>query len=351
MIGAMAATGHQAAQVDEAEARELCARLYWKPTEVGVLAGWADANFVVRGAKGDPHVLKIAAPTVRRESLELQIRVLNRLAARGVECLPRTVLSKAGNALEVVGSGDGRRLVHMLTYIPGHLLAELPERPGRVLSQLGRLLGRVDKALVGLDEPAARRANPWDIARLKEMPGISDAIEGAERRRLAEGAIAAWTEARAAAGAGLRRALIHNDGNDHNVVVSSLEPATADLRGLIDFGDLVESDLVVEPAVAMTYAGIEAEDPWSAAMPLLAGYDQEMALTDAELRVLLPAVRARLALSVSMSARRRADGQVDAYALVSEVPAWAALERLCRTDDAEALVLAERTVGRSVSRS
>lgn len=328
MIPTMAANSALVTRLDETEARRLCAELYWQPSEVRVLTGYVDANVLVRDATGNGFVLKVAAPTVTREELKLQERVLTHLASAEIDGLPQVVRSRAGRTLEEVEISGARLLVRMLTYLPGHLLAELPSRPAQILFDLGRLLGRLNTALTDFDEPAARRRMDWDVARLGEVPEIADAIEDVAGRRLVQRTIERYLDRRAGAGEDLRRAVIHGDAHEYNVLVSSLEIGQAELAGLIDFGDVVETDLVVEPAVAMAYAGIESDDPWAAALPVLAGYDRALPLGDAELDMLFPTVCARLALSVSMSAQRTAAGLADEYSLISEAPAWAALGRL-----------------------
>jgi len=320
------------ARLDEAAGRRLCEALYWSPTLVEPLAGYDDSSFLVANAAGERFVLKIAAVSSDRALLEFQGRVLSRLESLDLGRLPRIVGSRHGRTLEEMEIGGSMRLVRLLTFLPGYLLADLPVRPPSLLASLGRFLGRLDRALAGLDESVARRHLEWDIARLGEMPGLAASIRDPEARQLARAMIDRYVDRRADLAPGLRRGLIHNDANDRNVLVSSRDPESAELAGLIDFGDLVESDRLVELAVAMAYAGLGSADPWSTALPVLAGYHREYALTEEEIELLFPAVGARLGLSVCMSARRLAEGLADEYALISEAPAWDALRSLDKLD-------------------
>ena len=47
----------------------------------------------------------------------------------------------------------------------------------------------------------------------------------------------------------LRSSIIHNDGNDHNIVIDD----EGHVAALIDFGDMAYTPLVVELAVTITY--------------------------------------------------------------------------------------------------
>ena len=80
-----------------------------------------------------------------------------------------------------------------------------------------------------------------------------------------------FLERRSSAAGELRRSLIHHDANTHNVLVSSLDPAKAEIAGLIDFGDLVVTETVFEAAIAATYAALESEDPWEVALTVSRG--------------------------------------------------------------------------------
>lgn len=319
-------------RVDETAARRVCEALYWTPERVTLLPGEVDSNFLVSDAFGERFVLKVGSPTTEREPLALQERVLTRLEASRMTAFPRVVRSRQGRWLESVRVGDSQRLVRMLTHLPGHMLAELPGRPPALLASLGRLLGRMDGVLATMDVAGAIGRTAWDLARLGESSGLAELIADASDRRLAEATIARYVERRTDLAGRLRRGLIHNDANDHNVVVSSLEPEAAQVVGLIDFGDLVKSDRLNELAVAMAYAGFGAVDPWSTALPVLSGYHRENPLTPEEIELLFPAVCARLAHSVCVSARRRGEGLADDYALISEAPAWAALRSLAAID-------------------
>ncbi len=65
----------------------------------------------------------------------------------------------------------------------------------------------------------------------------------------------------------LRHSVIHSDANDHNLLVSEVGGAPH-VSGLIDFGDLVHSITVADPANAAAYAMLAAEDPIAAAEEL-----------------------------------------------------------------------------------
>ena len=80
----------------------------------------------------------------------------------------------------------------------------------------------------------------------------------------------------------LPRALVHQDANDHNVLVEG-DGSTARVTGLIDFGDALTTIRAAEPAVAAAYACFGRSDPVAAIASLVAGYDGVATLEELEL--------------------------------------------------------------------
>lgn len=324
----------EAPSLDVGDAAETCARLFFRPLRVRPLVGYADANFMVTDESGARFVLKISGPDLDLESLELQVRTLRHLEACGWDSVPRPVASLSGAPWELSSVAGASRVVRMLSYVAGEQMAKLPELRRGLLESLGRFLGRLDLDLARLDDVPERFLD-WDLANLSQTRPLADNIKPAVDRELAVGAIERFLDRRSSGG-DLRRSLIHHDANTHNVLVSSLDPASAEIAGLIDFGDLAITETVFEVAVAAAYAALDSEDPWEAVLAVTRGYVVENPLLDAERRILFAAVCARLALSVSMSATRRRAGTADSYALVSERQAWVALRRLTELGESEA---------------
>jgi Ser/Thr protein kinase RdoA (MazF antagonist) len=123
-------------------------------------------------------------------------------------------------------------------------------------------------------------------------------------------------------------AVIHNDGNDHNVLVNEAGETT----GIIDFGDMVFSYQVAEPAVCMAYVGLEKDDPISAMVHVLKGYHSVFPLNETELKSAIYLSSIRLCISVTMSAWRIKLFPENEYLSVSQKPAWELLYKLKQED-------------------
>jgi 4-aminobutyrate aminotransferase-like enzyme/Ser/Thr protein kinase RdoA (MazF antagonist) len=331
--GAEQASAPARRRFEEADAAALALSLFGLEGRVRRLAGERDENFHVAGPTGD-FVLKVAGPAEREETLALQAAALAWVAERAPDLpLPRVVPSIEGLAATAIDDGDGsRRWVRLLAYLPGTVLAEASPRTPALLEELGGFLGRLDRALSGFAHPAARESDlPWNPARaLDVISGHLDAVADPGRRELVEHFVRMADATLAPILHRLRSGVIHNDANDHNVLVGPPEadPGRRAIAGLLDFGDMLHAWIACEPAVAMAYAMFGEADPLAAAQRVAAGYHRAHPLTEPEVEALWPLAAIRLCTSVCLSAHRRSAQPDNAYLTISETPAWRTLEAM-----------------------
>jgi 4-aminobutyrate aminotransferase-like enzyme/Ser/Thr protein kinase RdoA (MazF antagonist) len=317
----------------EADAEALARRLYGLEAGARALPGEFDDNFHLAAGDGRQVVLKAMHPLRERALVDLQCAALRRLEERAPHLpLPRVLSTLAGGAVALAPGRTGEpRLVWALTWLSGTPLAEACPRSPETLRDLGRLLGELDGALAGFDSPAAHRDFAWDLARASWVRGsLGVAVADPARRALVERAVARFEAEVVPVLPRLRRALIHGDANDHNVLVGPPRERPRRVTGLLDFGDIHHGLVAAEPAVAAAYALLGEEDPLAAVAAVVGGYHSAHPLGEEELDALFALVGARLAVSVTTSALRSQRTSADPYVTVSEAPAWAALEGLDR---------------------
>jgi 4-aminobutyrate aminotransferase-like enzyme/Ser/Thr protein kinase RdoA (MazF antagonist) len=301
------------------------------------LPGEYDDNFLIESDSRGRLVLKISPPGFSLELLDLQNRALEHLGASVTSLrFPRVVPDPEGaTVVEVALAGGEGRFARLLEWLPGRPLAGLGPPSAGLLEALGRALGEVDATLAGFDHPAAHRQLQWDLKLAGGQRAEARHIADPRRRALAEWFFLQFDAHVVPALPGLRTSVIHNDANDHNLLVEG-EGEAARVTGLLDFGDMIHSATVCEPAVALAYLMMRREDPLEAAEPFLRGYHDAHPLTGQEVDLLYVLIGARLATSVSISARRRAARPGDEYAVVSEAPAWDLLDQLRSLSPGEA---------------
>jgi Ser/Thr protein kinase RdoA (MazF antagonist) len=258
---------------------------------------------------------------------------MRRLAAAGVPCQV-AVPTPDGRDVIDAGGPDRAMLVRLLTWLPGRPLATLPpaDRDEDLLADLGRTMARTVRAFDGWDHPAAHRSFQWSA---EESLGViathAPAVTDPRRAAL----LAGW-QTRLSPLADrlpeLPHGVIHNDANDHNVLVAD---DGRSISGLLDLGDSIWSIHLNELAVAAAYAALDAPDPVGVITAVARGWNAVVPLSDTDEALLPELVALRLATSVSLSAHQARLDPDDPYLTVSEQSAWALLERLAAIDPAE----------------
>jgi len=317
-----------------ADAARLARDMYGLYCTASSLPSERDQNFLLTTGAGVRYVLKIANATEDRAMLEAQNAAMAHVADRVAFC-PRVLPTIAG---ETIGLAPGStHFVRLVTYLDGVPLAAAGARTQALLESLGRTVGRLDAALADFDHPAIHRDFHWDLANagriIREHLPL---IRVDDLRLLVERVSATALHAVEPRQSAFRRTIIHNDANDWNVLVSNPEargpnpeargpkPAAGGPRpevvGLIDFGDMVHSWTVADPAVAAAYAMLDAPDPLATVAAITSGYHAEHPLQEEELAAVFPLAALRLCMSACIAAWQQQQRPDDEYLAVSQAP-------------------------------
>ncbi len=288
-------------------------RLLYRITDVSLqrLTTERDDTFLV--SNGDRAVLKIAHPGDDPAFVDLQCAALAYAAARDPELpLAHVIPTVDGRTQPTIDSPDGPRIVRLLSYLRGQMV-DYPVTSAQQRHALGATLARLTLALQGFSHPAALQDRSWDLQHLSSLRDLlpccpRDVRDDVERTL---DRFDAFVAPRLPA---VRHQVVHNDLNPENVLT---DPTREDyVTGVLDFGDMAHTALVVDVATAMAYAVplTEVADPWAAPYDLLAGYCEVLPLTPDELVLVPDLVRGRQAqrlLLNSLLARRDGRGDLD----------------------------------------
>jgi Ser/Thr protein kinase RdoA (MazF antagonist) len=321
-----------APRFDPAAAASLATELYGIIVTALPLPSERDQNFLLSTRTDEQFVLKIANALESRALLEAQNEVMAHLETRLSFC-PRVLPSISGENIVPVESIAGTvNFVRLVTYLPGVPLAAVKQPSPRLLRDLGRKLGQVDRELVSFEHVSLHRDFHWDLAhgtRVIEKYGrlITDTGLQALIYQCGE-MFASVVEPLMTR---LRRSVIHGDANDYNVLVDSGCPPS-NVIGLIDFGDMVSSFTVGDLAIAVAYAVLDHADPLAVASQLLAGYNEAYPLNDHELEALYGLMLLRLCMSVCLAAHQQQQRPDNQYLEISQLPIKRNLQHLATID-------------------
>ncbi len=287
------------------------------------LVGELDLNFRLQTSTGAEYILKIAHFGESQEQLDLQNAIMIWLSDRVSEYqLPRVISALNGqHILKIRDDQNQERLLRLLTWVPGELLANTRPHSSALLESTGRLTGTITKALADFQHPDAERILRWDLAQADWLLAYPQELRQPE---IVQPFLDDFIKTIKPQIETLPRQVIHNDANDYNILV---DPAQQTASGLIDFGDAVHTLRIADLAILIAYTIMGKPDVLAAAAEVTKGFHQACPLLPEEIKTLYILVGLRLATTVTAAALNRKEFPDHAYHFISEAPAWEALEK------------------------
>ena len=316
-----------APEVSATEAGALASRLFGIAGDATPLTSERDRNFRVTATDGQLFVLKVTNAAEDAGVTSLQTEALRHLERKAPGLpVPRACAALGGefDPSVTLASGTSHR-VRLLTYLPGRLLYQTAPSEAQAAA-LGRCLAEIGLALRDFVHPAADHDLLWDLQHAARLRALLPHVGDDPLRALAAATLDRFDAEIRPRLSGLRRQVVHNDLNPHNVLVDPDEPAR--VTGVLDFGDLVATPLINDVAIAASYQ-VEGEDSLARVAALVAAYHQVSPLGPDEIDSLFDLITMRQAMSV-LIAEWRASLYPDnrAYILRNQPRAAAALEQL-----------------------
>ncbi len=290
------------------------------------LEGEFDLNFLARSANGR-HVLKIMRADCDPEFVRMQISAIRRLRsadpALPVAACVRT--GEGGDLAEFETDGGERRIAWLQEWLPGVRISEFRPRSEALDRELGRTAGRIAIALRDFEHPLLERPLKWNPLQSLWIEKCVSSVRDRRRRDLVRSVADAFSASRDAFEA-LPAQAIHNDLNDCNVLIRPSLSRAPTVGGVVDFGDMCRAPDLCELTTLCAYAVFAQARPEVTIAAIAAGFHSARPLSEAELALVWPLLRMRLAVSVVNSARMAERRPDDPYVTVSEAPAWQVLE-------------------------
>ena len=229
-------------------AREVALALWGLRAEPRPLTGERDANFRLRAEDGRQFVLKFANPAEDAGFRDMQVAALRHIARAAPElAVPRVVALRDGTVEGLVTSASGVAYhVRLLSWIDG-LPVGLSTRSAAQRAASGEILARLQAALRGFTHRASDTRIVWDLAHSLAMREVADVLPATVRDVLLP-VLDEFETSVTPIQRHLRRQVVHNDFNHANILV---DPDAHDrIAGVIDFGDMAETAVVFDAAIA-----------------------------------------------------------------------------------------------------
>jgi len=258
-------------ELSEAHAAELLREHYGLEGTLKLQYSERDQNFLVRTAAGTEYVLKIANSVEVAAITDLQIAALLYLekSSPGVP-VPQVIRTLDGGTRIRIAAQDGRsHTARVLSWLPGTLV-EFEELTPDTAANMGAALARLGNALREFEHPASDYPLLWDLKQVGKLVTLLDTVADMALRDVLRRQLEVFVTEIEPRLPDLRCQVIHNDLNPGNVLFNP--DNTREVAGIIDFGDMIRSPLVVDVAVASAYLCTSGDAPFANVFEFVRGY-------------------------------------------------------------------------------
>ena len=285
-----------------------------------------DEIFKLKHGDGRLFILKLTSALDERAPMLTQA-LLHVERADPTLPTPRLISATDGRvAFRAPWGGESAPTVRLFSYLTGQPLYMAPRGLAQTAA-LGAMLARLGLALRTFRHAGDDRPFDWDISRAANAIPLLDAIDDARQRAHVATYMTHFASNVAPRLRALRRQVIHNDLNPHNVLVDSASPER--VVGIIDFGDIVRTALVNDVAIGASYLLRLGVSPLDYPLVFVAAYHAVSPLLPEELDLLYDLMAARLTLTVAITEwRARRDPGNRAYITKNTAIAWDGIARL-----------------------
>ncbi|MDB5526639.1 MAG: hypothetical protein JWM58_4402 [Rhizobium sp.] len=301
--------------------------LYGIDAKVRRLTSERDTNFHLLLDDGRGYVLKIANAAEPPEITNFQTEALLHIERTDPSLpVPRVQHMLDGRTEISLPMKDGTvSVVRLLSFLEGEPLHRTPT--GTLQRRnIGRCLASLGLVLRNFDHGAADHDLLWDIKNAARLRSLLPSIIDSDLRQLAEKHLDMFNRELAPVLPTLRSQVIHNDFNPHNVLVDGDRPDT--ITGILDFGDMVWTPLILDVAIAASYLTSVGSSPLENVSEFLAAYHEVSPLERQEIDILFDLIVTRLVTTVAITNWRAARyPENSAYILRNNQPARDGLAR------------------------
>ena len=277
-----------------------------------------DQTFLLLDAADAPiAVMKLSNPAEDAATLDMEaLAVLH--ASRVDPGLPLAIPWPSPGAADLEGAAafrvtierdDGIHHVRMYDVLPGRQRIDALELSDAALIGWGETTARLGRALRGFFHPAAQRTMLWDVQHAARTRSLASAIRDPDRRALVDRVLDRFEAVVEPVWPSLRAQLVHGDLTTDN----ALTDAAGRITGIVDFGDMSHSALLIDLASALDSLlnGRHGDELFRAARLVIDGHDRVTPLEPLERRLLGEVLAARAAVTIAISSWRSDRGLED----------------------------------------
>ena len=311
------------------EVKTISLKEYGLKVTVKKLDSDRDQNFHLALASGNQFVLKIYNSNEDNDIIDLHTNVLCHLEKQQLRSIKTPILTKTLSKKRTGKIIKDNKIYRfrLVSYIEGTQLKDIKKNKISFYD-LGSSIANILKILSSLEDLRAKRYFAWDVGNIQFVLENSSKLNNKNKEMLIEYHIRHYQNRLAPLIKNLRRGIIHNDYNDHNIIMDRKN----NFKGVIDFGDMVYTYISAEPAICIAYAVLDSSKPFEVAADILKGFESIYHLSDEEIESVIYFSCMRLCISVVMANYRANLFPNNDYLMVSSEKAWRFLDYMYAQD-------------------
>lgn len=203
---------------------------------------------------------------------------------------------------------DGQHQVRMYDVLPGRQRIDPLTLSDAALAGWGTTTARLGWALRGFFDPRAQRTMLWDVQHATRTRSFVDTIRDTHQRELVTRVLDRFEATVEPAWPSLRAQVVHGDLTTDNALADSAGRIT----GIVDFGDMSHSALVVDLVSTLDSLVTGRDDPFRVARLVIDGYQRVTPLEPVEIGLIGELLATRAAVTIAISSWRSSQGLEDA---------------------------------------
>lgn len=295
--------------------------------EVTKLRSERDQNFLVQCAEGEKFTLKFAHPGEERQVSHFQTALMCHINQRQPELPIQQVKATIDGRFELYIDCLGQmRTVRVVSYLEGQLMAHSPATEMQKVN-LGRMAGRVTRALSDFSHPGMQHVLLWDAQNASSLREYMPENDGSARQAMLALCLERFETRVKPRLPALRKSVVHNDMNGDNVLVDAQNSDR--IAAILDFGDAVYTAIAIDAAVGASYQMGTGDDLLTGALAYLRGYVSEVPLKDEEIDIMFDLFLTRMFVRIVITEwRARQFPENRDYILRNTAMSWLQLEQL-----------------------
>ena len=217
--------------IDKEKIAAILAECYQLHGDLKDLNGYDEQNLLLTDHSGRKFIVKISSALQDPDFLQAQVAILQKMSESPIAGLfQQLVPNVSGEVLTPFIELNEEFVLRILNFLEGEFLVNLPHHSQELLNSIGEVMGKMDHHLASFRHMGMHRHYEWDISNAMDAAQYMDCIGSHEKRRIAKYFLLQFEMEVVPKLPQLRKAYIHNDANDYNVLVSD-----GRMSGLIDF--------------------------------------------------------------------------------------------------------------------